>query len=235
MPEPSNVIELDADEQTRLLEGGFNQAHCLTCAMCSSACPVSGVDDFDPRKMVRMAALGQQEAVVASRWPWICTLCAKCEAVCPAGVEIPELVRAIRGLRDREAVPGIVHKGLSMALKTGNNLGIPKDDFVFILEDVAEEIAEEPGFEDFSVPIDKTGANLMTTIHNKLVNTHTEDLKHWWKIFHAAKEDWTVPSEQWEGTNWGFFTGDDDAMKTMVGRVVTNMDRLQARNLMWPE
>ena len=65
--------------------------------------------------------------------------------------------------------------------------------------------------------------------------THTEDLKHWWKIFHAAGENWTVPTENWEGTSWGYFTGDDEAMKTMAGRIVENMRRLKIDTLLWPE
>jgi hypothetical protein len=150
-------------------------------------------------------------------------------------IDIPNVVRNIRALRDRADVPGILQKGLEAALKTGNNLSIPTDDYVFIMEDVGEELAEEPGFENFKVPIDKQGANLLTTVHNKLANTHTEDLKHWWKIFHAANEDWTLISENWEGTNWGFFTGDDEAMRTMVGRIVEQMEKLQIKNLMWPE
>jgi len=213
----------------------FLQDYCITCGICSSSCPVSGVDGFDPRKMVRMVSLGLEEELVESRWPWICTMCAKCENVCPMEIDIPGVVRKIRSLRDRDKVPGILHKGLDMAIKTGNNLGLPKEDFTFILEDVGEEIAEEPGFEDFSVPIDKENSNILTTIHNKLVNTHTDDLKHWWKIFHVAGEDWTVPSDNWEGTNWGLFTGDDESMKIMVGRVAENMAKLKAKNLLWPE
>ena len=122
-----------------------------------------------------------------------------------------------------------------MALTTGNNLGLPKDDFIFILEDVAEELAEEPGFEDFTVPIDREGANILVTIHNKLMNTQNEDLKHLWKIFHAAGEKWTVSSDAWEGTSWGVFTGDKPAVKTMVGRIVSHMDRLKAGSLLCPE
>ncbi len=207
----------------------------MTCSICSSSCPVSGVDDFDPRKMVRMVSLGFEDELIQSRWPWICTMCGKCESVCPMGIDIPGIARKVRSLRDRDKVPGILHKGLSMALKTGNNLGLPDEDFIFIIEDVAEEIAEEPGFENFKAPIDKKGANLLTTIHNKLVNTHTEDLKHWWKIFYVAKEDWTVPSKNWEGTSWGLFTGDDNAMKKMAGRVADHMKQLEVKNLLWPE
>jgi len=150
-------------------------------------------------------------------------------------INIPGIVRSVRGLREREKVPGILHKGLAAAIKTGNNLGAQKVAFVFIIEDVGEELAEEPGYEGFKVPIDREGANILTTIHNKLVNTHTDDLKHWWKIFHSAKEDWTVPSDNWEGTNWGLFTGDDEAMKTMAGRVAENMEKLKIKNLLWPE
>jgi len=213
----------------------YLQDYCMTCGLCSSACPVSGVDGFDPRKVIRMISFGLKDDVVASRWPWICTMCGKCEQVCPMEIQIADAVRNIRSLRRREDVPGILHKGLEAAIETGNNLRLPKEDFVFILEDVAEEVAEEEGFGDFRVPIDKKGARVLTTIHNKLVNTHTDDLKHWWKIFHAAQESWTVASENWEGTSWGYFTGDDEAMKVMAGRIIEQMERLEIDTLLWPE
>ena len=85
------------------------------------------------------------------------------------------------------------------------------------------------------MPFDKKGANLLHTLHNKLVNTQNEDLVHWWKIFHLAKEDWTIPSTNWEGVNWGMFSGDDEAMKTFVGRIVEHMETLEIKNLMYPE
>ena len=235
MTENQKSIELTSLDHGRFKEWPFAQDECQTCGLCSSSCPVSGVDGFDPRSIVRKVALGREEEVVEARWPWICTMCAKCEHVCPMGIEIPNIMRSIRGLRDREKVPGILHKGVDAALRTGNNLGLPKEDFIFIVEDVAEEIAEETGYEDFKVPIDKKGANILSTIHNKLVNTHTEDLKYWWKIFHAAGEDWTITSEAWEGTSWGFFTGDDEAMKTMAGRIVEQIEKYEIKNLMWPE
>lgn len=227
--------DMDTLDPARFKSWQFSQNYCVTCGICSSSCPVSGVDGFDPRKLVRMASLGLSEEIVASRWPWICTMCGKCEHVCPMDINIPGIVRSVRGLRERDKVPGILQKGLEAAIRTGNNLGAPKEDFVFIVEDVGEELAEEPGYEGFKVPIDREGANILTTIHNKLVNTHTDDLKHWWKIFHAAKENWTVPSDNWEGTNWGLFTGDDEAMKTMAGRVLENIEKLKIKNLLWPE
>ena len=235
MTEKYDIIDLDKLDHDRFKSWPFSQDFCITCGLCAGACPASGIDGFNPRMLIRLVALGLGEEVVESRWPWICTMCAKCENVCPMEIDIADTVRNIRSLRERESVPGILHKGVTAALETGNNLRLPKEDFIFILEDVAEEIAEEPGFEGFRVAIDKKDANILTTIHNKLVNTHTEDLKHWWKIFHAAGEDWTVPSENWEGVSWGYFTGDDDAMKITAERIYGQMQKLEVKNLLWPE
>ncbi len=207
---------------------------CLTCGSCASACPISGVDGFDPRKIVRMVVLGRTQEVVESNWPWKCTLCGKCEEACPMNLELVKLFRRIRSLRERDKVPGPLHKGVLMALRRGNNLGIPKADFVELLEEVGEELAEEscPGFR---TPVEVEGANLMLTINSKEPFGEPDDMKFWWKIFYAAGESWTVPAENWEGVNWGLFTGDDDAMRIMVGRIVDNMLRLDCKKLVLPE
>ena len=208
---------------------------CLNCGTCSAGCPMTGTDGFDPRRIARMVLTGRDEALVRSRLPWLCPMCYQCEHSCPMGINIVQIVRTARGLVDREAVPGMIQSGVELGLSTGNNLGLPKEDFEFIIEDVAEELSQEPGFEGFSIEFDKKGANLLHTLHNKLVNTQNEDLVHWWKIFHLAKEDFTIPSENWEGVNWGLFSGDNEAMKTFVGRIVEHMEKFEIKNLMYPE
>ena len=208
---------------------------CMACGTCSAGCPLTGIEGFDPRKIVRMVLFGMDKELIESKLPWLCTMCGKCEYACPMGINIVNLIRTARGMVERENVPGMIHKGVELGLKTGNNIGLPKEDFIFIIEDVGEELAGEPGFSDFKIPFDKKGANLLHTLHNKLVNTQNEDLIHWWKIFHIAKEDWTIPSQNWEGVNWGLFSGDDEAMKCFVGRIVENMEKLEITNLMYPE
>jgi heterodisulfide reductase subunit C len=206
---------------------------CLTCGTCAGGCPVTGVDGLDVRKVVRLALLGLDQEVIDSKFPWVCTLCARCEHACPMGIDLTKMLRSARAMRARDKVPGVLHKGVEMCLKTGNNVGIPKDDFVFLLQDMGAELAEElPGFE---VPVDKKGAKYLFTINSKEPFGEPEDMMFWWRILYAADESWTTTSENWEGVNWGLFTGDDVSMKEVVGRIVKNYKELGCEYLVLPE
>jgi len=226
-----DVLKLSKREKRRL--AGEYLDLCLTCGTCAGGCPVTGVDGMDMRKALRMALLGLEQELIDSRWPWICTLCSRCESECPMGIDLVKMMRSVRARRDREKVPGVLHKGVMTCLRTGNNVGIPKDDFLMLLEDLEEELGEElPGFK---VPIDQKGARILVTINSKEPFAEPEDMFFWWKIFYAAKESWTVTSDNWEGVNWGLFTGDDESMKEVVRRIVRNYKDLECEYLLLPE
>jgi len=226
-----DVLKLSKREKRRL--AGEYLDLCLTCGTCAGGCPVTGVDGMDMRKALRMALLGLEQELIDSRWPWICTLCSRCESECPMGIDLVKMMRSVRARRDREKVPGVLHKGVMTCLRTGNNVGIPKDDFLMLLEDLEEELGEElPGFK---VPIDQKGARILVTINSKEPFAEPEDMFFWWKIFYAAKESWTVTSDNWEGVNWGLFTGDDESMKEVVRRIVQNYKDLECEYLLLPE
>jgi heterodisulfide reductase subunit C len=206
---------------------------CLTCGTCAGGCPVTGVDGLDVRKVVRLALLGMDQEVIDSRFPWVCTLCGRCEHACPMNIDLTALLRSARSMRARDKVPGVLHKGVMQCLKSGNNVGIPTEDFIGLMQDLGEELAEElPGFE---VPIDKKGAKYLFTVNSKEPFAEPEDMFFWWRILTAAKESWTITSENWEGVNWGLFTGDDESMKTIVGRVVQNYKEMECEYLVLPE
>jgi heterodisulfide reductase subunit C len=52
------------DKVMAILPDGGNLNLCLTCGACSSGCPASGLEDMDPRKFLRMAALGLDEEIL---------------------------------------------------------------------------------------------------------------------------------------------------------------------------
>ncbi len=100
-----------------LLPDGGNLNACLTCGACSSGCPATGLDGMDPRKFLRMAALGMDEEILKSDWPWMCTMCQKCIYICPMKIDIPQFVFNIRAMRPREERPRGILESCNMALK----------------------------------------------------------------------------------------------------------------------
>ena len=84
---------------------------------------------WTPARRCAWPPWGLIDELINSRFPWICTLCGRCERACPMGVEILAMLRTARGLRERDKVPGPIHKGTMMSMNRGNNLGIPNDDW----------------------------------------------------------------------------------------------------------
>jgi len=59
------------DKVKELLPDGGNLNLCLTCGACSSGCPATGLEDMDPRKFLRMAALGMDKEITSTPWSWM--------------------------------------------------------------------------------------------------------------------------------------------------------------------
>jgi NADPH-dependent glutamate synthase beta subunit-like oxidoreductase len=78
---------------------------CEQCGLCSSACPLTGVDGFNIRRILRHVELDLIEEIAASPFPWFCTACGRCEEVCPNGIGILDIIRSLRSLSPRQYVP----------------------------------------------------------------------------------------------------------------------------------
>ena len=75
----------------------------------------------------------------------------------------------------------------------------------------------------------------MVMINARVPYAEPDNLKWWWRIFYAAKEDWTLPAVNWDGVNWALYTGDDDSMKIGVARIIENARRLKVKTILYPE
>lgn len=99
---------------------------CVGCGSCASACPISGIDGMDPRKLIRMAILDMQDEILALDWPWKCTLCGRCEQACPVGVEIVQLIRKLRATQKEAWFPAPFNWGSPPAWSRGITSASPR-------------------------------------------------------------------------------------------------------------
>jgi NADPH-dependent glutamate synthase beta subunit-like oxidoreductase len=78
---------------------------CEQCGCCSSACPITGVNQFNVRRIVRHIELDLPEEVAQTGLPWACTTCGRCETVCPNGIAILDIIRPLRGMAPEAVTP----------------------------------------------------------------------------------------------------------------------------------
>ena len=157
---------------------------------------------MDPRKFLRMAALGMDEEILASDWPWMCTMCMRCIYVCPMKIDIPQLVFNARTLRPREERPRGILGSCDAALKndSGSAMAASEEDFQFVVEDVLEEYQEsQPEFAEMEAPIDKEGAEFFLNQNSREPVTEPDEMVPLWKILHTAGINWTYGSKGWGG------------------------------------
>lgn len=102
--------------------GGEAFKLCYQCGLCSGVCPWNQVRNFIVRLMMHQAQLGlvnfEDEA-----W-WLCATCRACVGRCPRGVEIIDVMRAMRRILVGFGV-GYVPDSLKLTLKNISAVGNP--------------------------------------------------------------------------------------------------------------
>jgi heterodisulfide reductase subunit C len=83
---------------------GQNLLACYQCGKCSAGCPAVSQMDILPNQIIRYAQLGFKDELLKSKAIWVCASCMTCNARCPKGINIAEVIEALRQilLRKRE-------------------------------------------------------------------------------------------------------------------------------------
>ncbi|MGB9499181.1 MAG: (Fe-S)-binding protein [Dissulfuribacterales bacterium] len=217
------------DKAKQILPDGGNLSLCLTCGACSSGCPATGLENMDPRKFLRMVALGLDELITMHPWVWMCTMCTRCTYVCPMKIDIAGLVFEARKLWPREERPKGILGSCDMAIKNDScsAMGTPPDDFKFVVEDVVEEVREtQPGWEELQAPMDKQGAYFFVSQNSREPVTEPDEMIPLWKILHIVGADWTYSCEGWGGENYCMFLADDENWKKIAEKTIRTAEGL---------
>ncbi|HIC95410.1 TPA: 4Fe-4S dicluster domain-containing protein [Candidatus Bipolaricaulota bacterium] len=93
--------------------GGERLRECIQCGACSGACPMSPAMDYTPRQLISMVREGFKEEVLSSRTIWLCVSCYACTVECPQGIELTELMYA---LKERAVKEGLYLKGFPVPI-----------------------------------------------------------------------------------------------------------------------
>ncbi|TES85529.1 MAG: disulfide reductase [Candidatus Aminicenantes bacterium] len=96
---------------------GQNLLACYQCGKCSAGCPAVSEMDILPNQIIRYAQLGFKDELMRSKSIWICASCFTCNARCPKGINIAEVIEAIRQILLRKSEDHLKVKKLSAAEK----------------------------------------------------------------------------------------------------------------------
>ncbi|UCC80189.1 MAG: response regulator [Candidatus Zixiibacteriota bacterium] len=165
-----------------------------------------------------------------------CTNCRRCSVNCPMGVDYATFNRMARGLL---VSVGIMPEGVAVVSKDqweiGNQMGVLKEDYIETLEWLSEELEMEMNDPEAVIPIDKEDADIIYTINPREIKYDPRTISDAARIFYQARENWTMPSEGWDMTNFGLFSGDDDLGGAVARRVYEATRKLRAKKLVMSE
>lgn len=237
---------------------------CVHCGMCTDSCHYYLAKSDDP-KMAPAYKADQIRKIFKRNFDWTgrifpwwvhaetittddelealkdvvfgtCTGCRRCTYNCPMGVDIATLIRTARGCLVRL---GVMPEGVGVVSKDqwelGNQMGVLKEEYIETLEWVEEELQDEIEDPDAKIPIDKVGSNIVYSINPREVKYDPRTIAAAAKIFYAAGEDWTLPSECWDQTNFGLFSGDNDLGGSMGRRLFEKVKELKGKRLVISE
>ena len=205
---------------------------CLSCGLCSSGCPATGLEGMDPRRFVRMAMLGMNEELSTTPWVWTCTQCQRCTYVCPMSIDIAALVGLARSNWPENLKPkGIVRScAAQRRFPSTSAMGVSPEDFTEIVDEMAQEVREaDRRFGGLQAPVDKEGAFFFVNQNSREPAVEPEEMAPLWKIFDYVGADWTYGSTGWAAENFCMFLGDNSAWEEMVRHRVDAVNRLGCR------
>jgi Fe-S oxidoreductase/ActR/RegA family two-component response regulator len=165
-----------------------------------------------------------------------CTNCRRCSINCPMGVDFATLNRMARGLL---VSVGVMPEGVAVVSKdqweVGNQMGVLPQDYLETLEWLSDELENEFKDPAARIPIDKMDANVVYTINPREVKYDPRTITDAARIFYLAGENWTMPSEGWDMTNFGLFSGDDELGGAAAQRVYEKVIELRGKRLVISE
>jgi len=83
---------------------GVPVQRCYHCRKCTAGCPMAGVMEHNPNRVIKMIQAGRREEVLASATIWLCVSCETCITRCPNQVDIARMMDVLRQMAIEQGV-----------------------------------------------------------------------------------------------------------------------------------
>jgi Fe-S oxidoreductase len=132
------IITINPEIRDAILESGGDDAiKCYSCGRCMAACPWNLIDDLNYTtyqfcQRIKLGAIVDSEAKedIAADTDEVfrCVGCDSCRHECPRGVNLSDVLRAVRRiLVDYDSYPAELKSVISRLYSSGNPLGLPAE------------------------------------------------------------------------------------------------------------
>jgi heterodisulfide reductase subunit C len=81
-----------------------NQYSCYQCGKCSAGCPAAPFMDLLPNPFLRLLQLGKVQRILETNSAFACVSCFVCSSRCPKGIDIADIMEALRQLSLRAKI-----------------------------------------------------------------------------------------------------------------------------------
>ncbi len=235
-------------------------AGCIHCGMCSDACHYS-VSIPEDKTLVPAYKADRFRKWYKSRYDWMaklfpnfvgaqpltkelademydklwggCTMCRRCTLNCPMGVDYGMMVRAARSMMQQVGrIPQHLQDTVDTHYNAGNNMAVPQDEMIETMEWIEEELQDEEGCGNFTIPVDKKGAKYFLTLNPREPKYYPLTIQATAKVLNAAGIDFTISSRYWDLTNYALFNGNDADAKLFSMWQVEDVKRLGCEYLL---
>ncbi len=157
-----------------------------------------------------------------------CTLCGRCTMACPMGIDIAELVKEARhGMYQAGLMPDRLAQITHNAEVKHSPFGEPED-FLKAISDIEAEFS-------IKLPVDRAKADLLFTLAPGELDEHHSSVAAAARIFDQLGVNWTMSSEAFEATNFGYLSGNVDLQRQLTCRLIDKAREIGASVVLLPE
>ncbi len=225
---------------------------CLHCGMCAEACPfyeTTQNEKYAPVHKYRLLRRVYRRELSPMRWlyrpftpditiddlrEWrhyvfdACTGCARCDMICPMGVNVSSLIRIVReGIGAADLMPPRLQKLKNEQRDKNSIVGVDGD----TLRKVVDQLADE----GVNVPLNKDGAEILLLTTVTELRLFPSQLAANAKILNKVGANWTMFTDAFEAANLGYVAGDTVALRTAVARIVEKAKEQGIKTVVVPE